>query len=474
MEDRMQITMSPYYGTPDFSAVKARAERTQIDPVSVADLLRNAFVYPPHSIYRDIKVVTFGFDPEDDMERNPRFHFKFRNAGEKPEKPHLDRNWVQAYHRMLCDAVTNACHGMHAPWQLQSGGKDSTSLAIALADARPDTTCITYCGGQEEDEADSAAQVARTLGLRHAVLTCDPGRAYDRYLHAVPRMPLLTADFALLSYFDLAAQIAGDGGDGMIDGLGPDTYFGTPVSRQQRWLARLSRRQRLPQGVTELPFVERSFPLCYLAATLQMEPIERTFPGSRFNDAEVDALFGMPIAAQSRARLQLFRDEIGSATSDWEWRDMSTSIAGSAGAFAKGMLAAAAQGLRAAYPYCDHDLREWVHHDVPRQLKVDPATHTNKVLMRRHIATRFQTLPYVRNKGSFRFDVRGLARARFDQVYAHAESAVDVLPGALRWLEANRGRLDNKYHASRFYLLAVVLPWLARRQHAIEPQTAAA
>jgi hypothetical protein len=28
------------------------------------------------------------------------------------------------------------------------------------------------------------------------------------------------------------------------------------------------------------------------------------------------------------------------------------------------------------------------------------------------------------------------------------------------WLERNRGQLDNKFHASRFYLLAIVLPWI--------------
>ena len=36
--------------------------------------------------------------------------------------------------------------------------------AIALADARPDTTCITYLGGVEENEVDSAKVVATTLG----------------------------------------------------------------------------------------------------------------------------------------------------------------------------------------------------------------------------------------------------------------------------------------------------------------------
>jgi hypothetical protein len=33
----------------------------------------------------------------------------------------------------------------------------------------------------------------------------------------------------------------------------------------------------------------------------------------------------------------------------------------------------------------------------------------------------------------------------------------------VQWLERNRPRLDNKYHASKFYLLAVVLPWLCRQ-----------
>ena len=98
---------------------------------------------------------------------------------------------------------------------------------------------------------------------------------------------------------------------------------------------------------------------------------------------------------------------------------------------------------------------------------VDPDTRDNKVLVRQHIAKRFRDLPYVSRKGSFRFDLRGLAKARFDQVHALAQQAHPMLPGATGWLERNRRRLDNKYHASKFYLLAVVLPWItARGEHA--------
>ena len=48
--------------------------------------------------------------------------------------------------------------------------------------------------------------------------------------------------------------------------------------------------------------------------------------------------------------------------------------------------------------------------------------------------------------------------------YISADS--HVLEPADLWLERNRTRLDNKYHASKFYLLAVLLPWLTRRDPA--------
>ena len=455
-----QITMSPYYGTPDFSGLSGgSAPARPIDMVSVADILRNAFVYPPHSIFQDVKLVTFGFSPSQDMHAAPEFHFKFRDSGKRGETDEA-QDWVGTYHRLLVEAVAESTRQSRHPWLLQSGGKDSTTLAIAVADARPDTTCITYLGGREEDEVESATFVAKTLGLKHETLLCDPGRAYDRYLAVADRMPLLTADFALLSYVDLATEITGRGGDGVIDGLGADSYFGTPMSRQQRLLARLARRMRLPVNLAEMPFVDRNFELCFLLGTLQMESIERVFPGSRFTDAETDELFGRPISQESHKRLDVFRDEIATAASQDEWRDISTSIAGSAGAFAKGLYTCSALGMHAAYPFCDVRFREWVYREVPPHQMIDPESRVNKVLVRSHIATKFPELPYVRKKGSFRFDVRGLAQKRFDTVHDFALQARDVLPGAVGWLERNRHRLGNKYHASKFYLLAVVLPWI--------------
>lgn len=457
--DRLQIAMSPYYGRPDFSAL-AQGPRRRLDRVSVADLLRNGFVYPPHSMYEDVKVVTFGFNPMQDMHERPEFHYRFRDISKGHQPRHAGLDWVGEYHRLLCGALARSCRDIESPWLLQSGGKDSTPLAIAASEVRPETTCITYLGGREEDEVASASFVARRLGLRHETLICDPARAYDRYVDIVPRMPLLTADFALLSYVDLATEISRSGGDGVIDGMGSDSYFGLSIDRTHRLLSSLARGWKLPAFLSNLPFVERNFPLCYLLSTLQMERIERTFPGSRFTDQEVNELFGRDLSVRSHQRLEIFKDELASARSIDEWFAIAMSVSGSAGGFAKGLLSSSALSIQLSYPFCDSDLRDWVYREVPRELLVDPITRANKVLVRDHIATRFEHLPYVSRKGSFRFDLRGLAHSRFDRVHGFAREVRDVLPGATDWLERNRFRLDNKYHASKFYLLAVVMPWI--------------
>jgi hypothetical protein len=462
---RIQINASPSMGEVDFSPL-GNHERTlaSLDLVSIADLLRNAFVYPPHSIYRDVKVAMSGFDPTQDLHGSPQFHFSYQSSAASPRpSAHTTDGIVllEIYHRLLCEAVSRSAASMQSPWLLQSGGKDSTSLAIAVAEVRPDTVCITYLGGHEENEVDSARFVARQLGLRHELLICDPQRAYDRYLSLVPRMPLLTADFATLSYADLATEIGINGGDGIIDALGSDTYFGLPTHWRQRLVALLANGLRLPIGVLDSSLIGRNFKLCYALGTLQMNRFERFYPGSRFTDTEVDLLLGRDLAAQSRQRLETFRADITVAESMEAQRRVAATIV-EAATFGKGMYAACALGLRLVYPYCDAPLCNWIFHEVPDDLLIGPRG-VNKVLVRQHIAQRFQHLPYVKAKGSFRFDLCGLAQQRFDQVYAFAVQAQTLLPGVPRWLEAHRSRMDNKYFASKFYLLAMTLPWLLSR-----------
>lgn len=461
---RMQINASPHAGEADFSAICGMPWNAEnLDLVSIADLLRNAFVYPPHSIFRNVKLATTGFSPQQDLHDEPAFHFERQSAAvTRPSADVVDdEQLIDTYHRLLCQAVVRSTAGMHSPYLLQSGGKDSTSLAIAMSEVAPHTTCITYLGGQEENEVESARRIAQKLGLRHESLTCEPGRAYDRYLALVPRMPLLTGDFALLSYCDLATDIAQGGGDGIIDGLGSDPYFGVPPSGKQKLLGSLARRVRLPAALLRMPVLRDNFQMSYMLGTLQMDPFERFYPGSRFTDAEVDQLLGRPLSWLSRQRLETFRADIDAAESAEAQRRISATILEPA-LFAKGMYVASALDLRVVYPYCDGPLCDWVFREVPDEQLIGPGG-VNKVLVRKHIARRFGTLPYVAAKGSFRFDICGLARERFDQVWTMAGQTHALVPGAPAWLERYRHQFENKYFASKFYLLAILLPWLLHR-----------
>lgn len=461
----VQIETSPYLSEVDFSPLnRFHGHDLALDPVSLADLLRNSFVYPPHSIYKNVKLVGTGFDPAQDMHAAPQYHYGFQSAlaPARPPAAAVDENaLLKTYHDLLCRSIARSTANMQAPWLCQSGGKDSTTLAIALAETRPDASCITYLGGHEENEVPSARLVAKKLGLRHETLTCDPERAYDRYLALLPRIPLLTADFAVLSYVDLMTEVHARGGDGIIDGIGADEYFGAPLHGKERLLGLLARGIRLPQKLFTSAPVSRHFKLCFALSTLQMNAFERYFPGSRFSDAEVDALFGCKIATRSRQRLHTFRSDIRAAQSKEAVRRIALTIVES-GQLAKGMYLAKAMSLRLVFPFCDERLREWVFHRLPDDELIGPGG-VNKVLMRKYIAAHFKQLPYVQTKGCFRFDLRGLASRRYDQVRAFGEQARDLLPGAPAWLDAHRRLLGNKYFASKFYLLAVTLPWLIGR-----------
>src|SRR5215469_1277025 len=188
----IQIDTSPYRCQADFRVLKeACPAPARIDCISIADILRNAFVYPPHSIFEQVKVAPCGVDPAEDLSRAPSYHFDYGKRFRPATTLQSVDTWIDSYHRRLCEVLEDVTAPLRSPWLLQSGGKDSTSLAIGLAEVRPDVTCLTYLGGMEENEISSARHVAKALGLHHEYLVCQPGRAYDRYLDLVLRLPLL-------------------------------------------------------------------------------------------------------------------------------------------------------------------------------------------------------------------------------------------------------------------------------------------
>ncbi|MGP1273517.1 MAG: asparagine synthetase B family protein [Phycisphaerales bacterium] len=109
---------------------------------------------------------------------------------------------------------------------LLSGGLDSALIGAHLAKRAPDTMAVTVrmpISGY--DESEDAAETARTLGLRHRVVECEPNAAED-LLRLIPMLGLPFGDSSLLptAWACRAATesckvlLGGDGGDELFAG----------------------------------------------------------------------------------------------------------------------------------------------------------------------------------------------------------------------------------------------------------------
>jgi asparagine synthetase B (glutamine-hydrolysing) len=452
----MDLRLYPDHGAPLHVAAHA-----PVDLASVASILLFGFVLPPDS-------VRCGHDmPAPGMRRTPGGIQCAPHAALDAMRESGSASDPCEYHERLVRTVRSSTAHLDQPWLMQSGGKDSSSLAIALAEARPGIRCLTYVGGMEESESASAATVARRLGLPHETLACDPGRAWDRYVARVPRMPVITGDFALLSYVDMAVHAGIRGADGLIDGIGSDLYFGSIAGASGTLLEWAARGWSRPVQWVERGPWRHSFTACYLLSTLAMHGAERWFPGSRFDARTVSGLVGARWTEQALARWAALAPAFRNRDRH-QRRDVAIALSEAAGGFLKGRVATTAAGLRVAYPFADPSWVAWAA-CLPEHARIDRDRGLNKRIVRQHVQHALGELPYVRRKGSFRFDLRGLARDRFDAVRSMADDVRHVLPGAPAWLDRNRPWLGNKFHASRFYLLAVLVPWL--RVHAATLRT---
>ena len=444
----------------EFGSKIPNISKGEIDLQSIVEILRNAIPFTPHTASENLKMLSLGISAQkvaDNFEFNYSFPFK------ETKYIHTENDLNQAisqYHSLLCKSLERKIKDKTSTYLLQSAGKDSTSLAIALADVNPGANCITYQGGNEENETQSAKQICSYLGLKHHSLISNTTRAYSAYLKRIPRLKSITGDFAFLSYFDILETISPDS-NAVIDGLGSDVYFGAPLSNIQRLSFFLALGLNLPGSFYRMPLINKSFKACYLLSTLELDKLERFFPGSRFTVSEINQLLGNNRTLKLKGRTDLFEEEFSSTSSLVEKRSIALSILEAGGAFAKGRFCADSYDMRVIYPFCDDDLASYIK-CLPLEFRM--IKKTNKVLVRKHIEKHFINLPYVASKGSFRFNLVDFAQNSFDQVFTFAESNDDILPGAKKWLLSNREHLGNKYFASKFYLLAIVLPWLSHHK----------
>ncbi len=242
------------------SAIRASGKKVELETREggLSHFLHDSVVPLPRTIFRDVFALTIGDRATVRREGDGRLAVTF--STEFPYFTRLSREDQSPDHDrflgLLADSMERRLSKYRSGVLFLSAGKDSTALALALAErGRKDVPCATYAvpGGVEDEYARG---VCRKLGLPHTVVSLDSEAATvrDALTRFFTESPLPSGDLAQIPTILLTRATAAPGG-AVIVGSGNDTSFGA-----------------LPY-----PKDRRIVPLC-LGRTALADPLKRCLP----------------------------------------------------------------------------------------------------------------------------------------------------------------------------------------------------
>jgi len=223
-------------------------------PLKVSDegisfLLQSGVVPPPKTAYQDIYIIGIGDTAEvkivnGKIEVDFKHEFPFMNANRlKADEMQSDEDLIL---RMLTEATISRIDESKSTFLFHSAGKDSNSIALALAEAgwQDKVTLITHKSKGAADESQISAKIAKQLGFKHQVLhEVDVLQANhkqainDYFINA----PFPSIDNVSLAYPLYAEQLPELKGANIIDGGGNDSYMMTPPTLRELKVLPLSK-----------------------------------------------------------------------------------------------------------------------------------------------------------------------------------------------------------------------------------------
>jgi asparagine synthase (glutamine-hydrolysing) len=211
-----------------------------ISSEGISFLLQSGVIPPPKTAYEDIYILGIGDKGEvttvnGKVEINFSHHFPFLNANRlSSDEMQPDENLVL---QMLAEATTSRIDPSRPSFLFHSAGKDSNSIALALAEAgwQDKVTLITHKSKGAADESEISAKIAKQLGFKHQVLH-EVDQLQAPHHHAIEdyfvNAPFPCTDNVTLAYPLYSLQIPELRGANVIDGGGNDSHMITPPSKR--------------------------------------------------------------------------------------------------------------------------------------------------------------------------------------------------------------------------------------------------
>jgi asparagine synthase (glutamine-hydrolysing) len=300
-----------------------------------------------------------------------------------------------------------------------SGGKDSSTLAVALSKICPDRVLAFTVGMADKrvDEGNDAALVCKALGLEHVVHVATDDELASGVHELTAALDQPVGDLAAMPYY-VAMRALPEDCHVLLDGSGNDYYFGCNIGwKLKRLEQRLGIQNKLPGPLWKMLLGGMSMTtsrMKMLAETWR-KPVEETFVGwEGWTQPELSRLLSREVSFEDSywwrtvRTLDLARPiELQTEAICHVWEPST--------AFRKAVHFGQSTGRIVRLPFTDQRLVTWAN-ALPAELKYNGKI--NKYLMRAYMKANLPREIVEKPKHGFIFD---LNRVLMNPAYPWAE-----------------------------------------------------
>lgn len=344
-----------------------------------------------------------------------------------------------------------------------SGGKDSTAIMYGLArEGYKNVVAYTYVPVYGENESMEAGQLCTVLGFEHKVICANYVLDYHAWVEVLNKSKIFSADFAFPATCRLAKEMAEDGVEVLVDGMGNDIYMGHIPPLLESRLRNLALTKFFGKSIwgKEIFFsMIPSWKLKYLINSLMMHPIERMFPGSRFSITELKRL-NLPVDTTWNS-LQYLTSQVKDYPENIARAYVRGIFFDNYCAMQKSRSASDAYGLQCIFPFEDVMFAEF-YNKYEIQVKFDWKNRINKVALRTYLEDLraehgVSDASFNQKKGSFRFNFKEFLLYNREFIKSEFTSISQTQPELYSYIESLNKSTVDYVDVSKIYLIASYL-----------------
>jgi asparagine synthase (glutamine-hydrolysing) len=437
-----------------------------IDRDAIARLLHFLYIPAPQTIYQGIRALMPGESVV--FDGSGRDYRELPNYSRDKDIPQIDSSLdvIDNYENLLAEAARNNASTSGKIGLFLSGGKDSSTLAIAAKLAHLSNIEAITLGFSDKsiDEGDDARSVAEHLGIPFRLLVFGEHEYADLWPSMVESLGQPMGDFAVLPVFAAINKLKNEFSV-FWDGTGTDVAFGIPASFQEKLGWRINRYfpvvrslpwNRLPKGY--------SYTLDKLSSIMRRKPEEQFVSWNGWAMEEISALTGERPDVSTSHLYQRYKGCISPSehktfTICNTWSPETC--------YRKVVETAYSQDCVVRYPFLDKGLIQYTR-SLPESQKVQG--YKNKILIRRVMAKHLPESILNKPKGSFNFQKEFILKTNgFELLNTYlSENAVKrhgLMDPKIVKQYVSEYTKGNKALEDRIWILLMLHTWMENRKN---------